>query len=517
MDAIKEYLLNAEIAQENRQYNAALTGFRKVLELDPKNVYALSKAGAICVGLGRFDEALKHFEKAMELDPRNGDNAFNYGNACFFNRDFAKAFSMYVEAERLGCSEDVRVRLYYQMASLCSMRQDIDSALIYFRKCEQSDHTGMIAMNPDLITEKMKLHMLRKDYVSAEACAEQLVAASPSQFRNYMVLFSLRMAAKHYDAARQVLEDADSFAILSDEDSFVLVQQKAALLVAMAEIGSMDSKEAGTNAVALLEDFAAGHKLSPAQAVTLRMTIAEIHSKTGAVESAIVELQALLYGRRRAAATVPAEAELLEELSTEDLEEMAQIDMERIQEKIDSGELDDDLGLYAEIDYDEDGMEIHCYEDAALDIPECNHAADEKPETTSASARLQLSTADREKVQFLLLTCHLAKDEFAAVGKLAKILKSSENKYYRYYGVYTEALSERKLSGDSVPAQRKYAEAQAFFRSRSFADKKDSLASVFRARLYAEQGQFDKAMQIAELLPDSDRKAVCDYIEKCRA
>lgn len=517
MDAIKEYLLNAEIAMENRQYNAALTGFNKALDLEPENIYAHSKAGAICVALGRFEEALSHFGKAMELDPQNGDNAFNYGNACFFNRDFAKAFSLYVQAEKLGCSDDVRVRLYYQMASLCSMRQDIDGALIYFRKCEQSDPTGLISMNPDLISEKLKLHMLRKDYAQARKCAEQLVAAAPAQFKNYMVYFSLLMASRNYDAAQQVLEDAGNFAVLSEEDAFALVQQKAALLVAMAQNGSMDSAEAGHRAEELLDCYALNHKLTDTQMVQLRMTLAEILSKTGAMDRAIAQLEELLYGRKRKPATAAASPDLPEELSIEDLEEMARNDMERIQEQIDSGELDEDLGLYAEVDYDEDGMEIHCYDDAALDVPVRKNEPEEEEQRAAAPEKLQLSAADREKAQFLLLTCHLAQDDFAAVGKLAKILKTSENKYYRYYGIYTEALSERKLTGNSASAQRRYAEAQAFFRSRTFADKKDALASVFRARLYAEQGQYEKAGEIAQLLSDSDRKAVVEYIETCRA
>ena len=520
MDEIKEYLMNAEIALENRQYNAALAGFNKVIELNPNDVYAYSKAGAICVALGRFEEALSHFAKAVELDPRNGDNAFNYGNACFFNRDFGKAFSMYVEAEKLGCSDDVRVRLYYQMASLCSVRQDIDSALIYFRKCEESDSSGMIAMNPDLISEKMKLHMMRKDYAEAEKCAERLVAAAPTQFKGYMVYFSILMAAKRYDVAQKVLDDAGRYATLTDADAFALVQQKAAILVAKAEIGAMDRATAGREAESLLYGYAVGHQLSQEQTVQLRMLMAEIRSKTGAADRAINLLEELLYGAKKTATPATpaaAPAELSEELSTEDIEEMVQRDMERIQEQIDSGELGDDLGMYAEVDYDEDGVEIRIYDDENLNGRAPRGEQEPEEPELAAPARLRLSAADREKAQFLLLTCHLERDDFAAVSKLARALKASENKYYRYYGIYTEALADRKLTGDSASAQRKYAEAQAFFRSRTFADKKDALASVFRARLYAEQGQFAKALEIAELLSDADRKAVCDYIEKCRA
>jgi len=122
----------------------------------------------------------------------------------------------------------------------------------------------------------------------------------------------------------------------------------------------------------------------------------------------------------------------------------------------------------------------------------------------------------REKVIFTLLSCHLAKDEFDAAQKLANALKHSDNKYYNYFGIYTSAMTERKLTGSSDIADRKYAEAIAFFRNKTFADATDTLACIFRARLYAEQGKYEKASEIAYLLADADRKSVLEYIENCK-
>ena len=167
METAKESLLNAEIAFTNKQYNESLGWFKKVLDEEPNNVYALSKAGAICVPLGLFEEALLYFGRAKELEPNNGDNVFNYANACFFNKDNVMAFREYVEAEKIGCSEDVIPRLYYQMALLCSMRQDIKSALVYFNKCEKSDREGSIVLTPDFISEKIKMYMVLEDYSDA--------------------------------------------------------------------------------------------------------------------------------------------------------------------------------------------------------------------------------------------------------------------------------------------------------------------------------------------------------------
>ena len=115
---------------------------------------------------------------------------------------------------------------------------------------------------------------------------------------------------------------------------------------------------------------------------------------------------------------------------------------------------------------------------------------------------------------FTLLSAYLGKDDFKLVAEYANILKNSSNKYYSYYGIYTLALAERKLCGSSAQVERQYAEAIAFFRNKSFEDPKDSLASIFRARLYTEQGSIEKAKEIANMLSEADKKSILQYIEE---
>lgn len=504
MEYRKECLTNAEIAFANKQYGAALEWYQKVLEVTPDDVYVLSRAGALCVPLGKFQEAMLYFGRAKELDPDNGDNAFNYGNACFFNKDYVKAFAQYVEAEKIGCSDDVKARLYYQMALLCSIRQDVKSALIYFKKCEDSDQTGMLSLNPDLISEKLKLYMVQQDYTNAETCAAQLVAINPTAFKSYMVYLSLLMAHKKYDAAEKLLSDTEKFAEMSEDDRFSLVMQAAAL---------HNMKNDAPKAIAVLEARQQAGGLTNDQLSQLLLALAEAHSKNGSYDTAIGILEGILDGVAYVPTVEAAVApETAEELTPEELEEMIRQDVESIQEKIDSGELDADMGLYAPADYDEEGNLVHYYEDTAFAVPQKGTAQEEEEVAEHYELPLQL----REKAQFVQLSCLLAKDDFAAAQKLANELKLSENKYYSYFGLYTSAMTERKLTGNSDTAERKYAEAIAFFRNKTFADASDTLACIFRARLYAEQGKYEKAEEIAWLLADADRTAVLEYISACK-
>lgn len=509
MDEVKEFLANADLAFSNQQYSTALEWYQKALEAAPDDLFALSRAGAICVALEKFQDALIYFGHAKTLAPDNGDNAFNYGNACFFNNDYVKAFEQYVEAEKLGCSEDVTPRLYYQMAMLCSIRRDVKSSLIYFRKCEESDKTGMISLNPDLISEKLKLYMVQQDYTNAEKCAAQLVAIKPTNFTNYMVYFSILMASQNYSVAENLLNDAALYAELSDDDRFALTLQLSALHTTRG-----DSEKA----VQLLEERKAAGNLSHEQLSQLLLSLAEAYSNIGNHDHAISILNDMLSGHAYALAdhVSAVSGAPLHELTPEELEGMLQQDMAAVQEKIASGELDEDMGLYAFTDYDEEGHLVHRYDESlfAPAVSASDPAAD-NIEYASSEA-YSLSVELREKTLFTLLSCHLAKDDFAAAQRLADVLKHSENKYYSYFGTYTNAMAERKLTGPSDIADRKYSEAIAFFRNKTFADASDSLACIFRARLYAEQGKYEKAIEVARLLADDDQQPVLAYIESCK-
>lgn len=515
MDNVKEYLLNAEIAFSNKQYNEALTWYQKVLEKTPDDLYALSRAGAICVPLGKFEEALKYFGHAKELDPKNGDNAFNYANACFFNKDNVGAFAAYVEAEKLGCSEDVIPRLYYQLALLCSMRQDVKSALVYFKKCEEADRGGMISLNPDLISEKMKLYMVLQDYANAGKCAAELVAIQPTQFRNYMIYFSIVMANKDFDKAEKVLKDAQSYAETSTDDNVTILLQLAALYVARAEHDTTNRDRHFEQAINILEKQINVAKLSQGQMVNVLLTLAEVYLKAGEYSKAIKCLQFILNGRVTFQPKTE-EKDIVGELSPEEIEAMMQADMDMIQEKIDTGELSADLGLYAEMEYDEDGNLVPKYDETMFSLlNNFDGTETETPvEVQNNSGTFEITVDIREKVYFTFLSCYLTMDDFVSAEKYAIALRHSGNTYYNYYGVYAYAMISGKLKTND--ADKKYAEAIAFFRNKSFADHSDVMAVLFRARLYAEQGKFEKAKELALLLAESDQKSLMDYIEKCK-
>ena len=65
----------------NKDYDAAIEKFNKVIEMDEKFVEAYNMRGNCYLALKKNDEAVKDFSKAIEIDP--------YNRGAFSNRSLA--------------------------------------------------------------------------------------------------------------------------------------------------------------------------------------------------------------------------------------------------------------------------------------------------------------------------------------------------------------------------------------------------------------------------------------------
>lgn len=520
---ITEARYNAEMAYSNQNYETALKYYQIVLKQNPNDLQALSRAGAVSVVLKKYKEALGYFEKAKQADPENGDNYFNYGNACFFNEDYVGALDAYLEAEKRECSDDVLPKMYYQIALLFSYRQETENALIYFRKCEKADKTGMVALTKDFISEKLKLYMAAQDYVNAQKSAAQLVAVDPTVYRNYAIYFSLLMANKNYKVAERVLDDAQEYAVTDKNQDLSIALQRAAVESSKANDDPEHMTDHYAKAIAILMAKYAEEDLTKEQVVQFAAEIGDLYFKSEKFDQAINWLEAHLKNPGIRLTTVKPEAaqtnaegeELI--LDEETLDQMMQEDLDKIQASIDEGYIGDDLGDYAEIEYDEEGNEIRTYDPSLFGETVEETDTDAKPAAQADDKPFAMPVEFREKMYFTLISSYLGKDDFEGANKYVQVLKHSENKYYKYYGMYFDALLSRKMNEPADKVNHKYSQAIAYFRNKSFADTRDTLAAIFRARLYAEEGKLAKAEEIANLLAEDDRNSVMKYIASLRS
>lgn len=520
-----EWIAYADAAYANRQYAAALEWLQKALEEDPNDLYVLSRAGAVCVTLNRFEDALTYFRHAVDVEPDNGENLFNLANAYFFKEEYGMAMRLYAQSLRTELSTELEGKIYFQMGMICSMRSDPENALINFRKYEATDPTGLNSLEPEFISEKLKMYALQEDYEMAAACAAQLVAVAPSVYPYYSIAFSLAMAAQNYSEAEKLLDDAGAYAKLSRNDKFRLGMQRVAFYETLADKIPEKKDEYLAKTQAVLSDIRTNYELTQADEREWVLSAAELSLKRGNHDQVIAILEKLLYPG--ADAEIIGDGEIsaddgYEPLSDEEIDIIAQNEMIIMEQKIARGELDEDEILASGmITYDEWGNEIVEFGENVFGELSDDEILPEDPADTAAQDPADdESFADRAR--FMLLSCCAEKEYYEKTVRYAADLRNSKNAYYMYFSRYCEAFAQKKLSeigmtAEDINADQIYAETLAFFRAKTMADSSDKYPIIFRARMYAETGKFVKAEEMLKLLSDEDSAAVAVYIDQCRA
>lgn len=502
-EMFEEYLSNSKIAFNNKQFNEALSWIQKALNENSEDVSANTQAGIISVVLKDFVNAKKYFQKAVDLNPENGDNLFNLGNAYFFNDEYNKALNYYSMADSVGCSDEAKSKLYHQMAIICSVTNNPQSALINYQKYE--DCSGSNGVDATTITEKVKLYLLCNDIENALKCANQLVLVAPSEFDSYETYFQILTSVGKYDKAEQILNDAQKYATLTSTNKFTIELNKISILVGKAELDTNSANTYYNDALNQLDNLKSRQdiEIEKEDLDNILLTSAEIYLKLEKFDEAIQCVNEIRNGNK----STDDDA-----LSKIEIEKIIDDNINSIEEGIKSGEIDENLLEYADIEYDDEGYQHRVIPDDAFDSLKSNENDQIPNDTIDKTSGYELSKELNDKLDFILVCSYAEKEDYINALKYAKILQSKDSQYYVYYGTYIEAFASKQLSLDNWKST--YDSAIVFFKSKMMKNHGDITAVVFRARLYAELGKFAKALEMANILPKEEQKSVLKYIEK---
>ncbi len=513
-------LVNAGTAYENGNYELSYEWFQKALNENPESVDVLSKIGAVCVLLDKYDEAFDSFQKAIDLDPDNGENYFNMGNAYFFKGEYTKSLDMYAQSLVKGLNDEIKPRVYYQMALICTVRGDAKAAITNFKKFEESDSSRTASLDPEIIEEKIKVYLMDDDIDEAEKLAVELVNLDPSSLSSYMVYYNIVLAKGDYKKAESIVAEAEKYAQLDASDTFALNTEKISMLNAKADAEPENAKETIDTAIGVVNGLL---KIAPPlRKKELTLILAELYMKLQDFDKAI-SIASTLSNNGKVEEFVPNNVEVDgSEPGDEEIDNMADEDMQKIDDMIASGEIDDNMGEFAEVYYDESGNEVREYSDdlssMILGDETEEPVSEESTEQPAIEDLEELSEDFNDRLNFVLLTSYAAKEDYENTRRVSGYLKNSSNLYYAYFARYTEAFAASKLPRYSrAEVEMEYAEVNAFFRTAMLNREGTSFAAVFRARMYAEVGKFAKAEEMANLLDTNEKQAVMEYINSCRS
>lgn len=522
-----EALSAAEMAFSNREFETALEYYQKALQEKADDIYTLSRAGCTCIALEKNSEAFTYFNRAVEIDPRNGDNYYNLGNAYFFAGEYDKCLDYYTKAEMYGCSNEVKMKMYYQKALLCGARGDVKAALVFLEKYEKLCASDLKSIDPRLFKERVKMYTLIQDFENAELNAAKLVGIQPEVFDNYVLYYSILIMQKKYGSALQIIEDAESFGASAPEEKYQLYQHKAAVLGELASLSAEqidNPRQYMDMAMQCFETLLAMPQTAGSK-VEVKLSLANLYMQKNMLAEAI----ALVKGILPPAEIVHHEADLTPAGELSDAPESDSFfgDGETSEQSSFFGGTDKPIKKsFFTDDDDEDAPAVKPMKTSFFSAEETVEADDaaEEPEAEKeqeAAADEELSPEVIDRARFILMSCYVADGNFAEAYPLTLILKDNANAQYQYFGKYCEAAAMKQLAGTdpqftAEAAERKYAEVIAFFRSCMLRNAGDKMAAVLRTRMYAESGSYAKAEELTRLLSADERPALLEYIQKCR-
>lgn len=504
---------DAELAIQNGRYDVALDLLRQGVKQSPDDIEMVTRLGVIYALTEQYEHSVNCMKQALALDPENGDCHFNLGNAYLFSDNHAKAFEHFVEADRLGCSPEVALQLNYQMMILFVMRQEFQTALTYMVRVEEMDAGGVISLQPDFISKKIQLSMLLQDYEAAWKYAAQQVSREPTVFQHYGTLYSLEMLLERYGAAENTLFRAEKTVSLTDEEAVNLATMKSSLYLTAASKDPEYEMEYFQQAEEALEPFLSRRNLPPQAFQLLQIAYTDVLVKCGKYERCIHLIEELLdTAPRRFVPPNPEDAARVEEavdVVFADEQEYLNEQEEQMRRRF------ADVNVLAvaddcQVEQGEDGVPFIRFPNAMEDTAQ---EPDEEDAGEDDELPVTLDENTRGKLLMTMITCLLEKRDFKKARTYAAALRENENMQYSYYGRYVETMSARHIGLPNAQVDRLYQETIAYFRSRTVENRSDALAAVFRARLYAEQGKYAKAREIARMLTEEDQASIERYIE----
>lgn len=125
-----------------------------------------------------------------------------------------------------------------------------------------------------------------------------------------------------------------------------------------------------------------------------------------------------------------------------------------------------------------------------------------------------------ERARYTLIRCFSHKNDFVNARDYARILKDSENSFYKHYSYYAEAYACKRIAVTAHARSKDYLDlynaAIAYYRNCAVTSPGDFLAYLFRAKCYVDIGKFDKAEELGKLLPADAQANLNDYINQER-
>lgn len=120
-------------AQQNQNYEQALTFYNQVLEGHPNYEQALNNKGLIYLLNKDYSQAQSNFEQVLAIDPTHGESLFNLGTLYQQQSDFHQAIEYYQQVLQVNSNH---LNSLYNLGTIYELAyRDYPQAINYYQQC----------------------------------------------------------------------------------------------------------------------------------------------------------------------------------------------------------------------------------------------------------------------------------------------------------------------------------------------------------------------------------------------
>jgi len=206
----EELFTNAQALFAGGQFDATVDACEKVIARNRRYTEACVLAGEACMLLAKIPEAEGYFQQAVNLEPKNGERYFDLGNSQFAQGDVDGAHQNYAMADRLGCSDEIRVKLYYLLGMIGESLSEFETALAQYERIESVPGANL----EESLLRRIYIYVETGDPQNAERLAVRLKRKNPDQFKYYQLLFQTVLQQEDAGRAEGVLLQAEQHCTL---------------------------------------------------------------------------------------------------------------------------------------------------------------------------------------------------------------------------------------------------------------------------------------------------------------
>lgn len=227
-----------KVAFANGRYDEALKLAKGIIQFNSAQTEPYIIAGDVYLLQNQYDQAEINYKKAIQLDSNNGEYHFLLGNVYFGTGDFTKAIEYYAKAESLGCSDDIKQKIYYIIGNLNQISGNNEEALENYKKA--GEIKGNNQERADILLNQIEIYVGEGYYDQAEIAARSLKMISPNVFDYYHLLFQILLQLHKFNEAKEVLEEAKAH-FSNKENQIEMIFDQALLGINKADINHDDT------------------------------------------------------------------------------------------------------------------------------------------------------------------------------------------------------------------------------------------------------------------------------------